>query len=185
MLAAFAAVPRRLFAPDDASAVNSDAPIRLPCDQTTSQPSLIALMLEALELEPSDRVLEIGTGFGYEAALLSRLAAEVWTIEWWPELAAAAQRNLEQYGADSVHVRSGDGRLGLPEHAPYDAIVVAAQAMQIPEALEHQLRGGGRLVAPIGQRGAERCLVFEKEASGDMRLVSDLGLVRFVPLLGH
>jgi protein-L-isoaspartate(D-aspartate) O-methyltransferase len=181
VLAALGAVPRERFVPQGSSRSGEDAPVPLPCGQTTSQPSLIALMVEAAAPGPDARVLEIGTGYGFEAAVLSHVAAEVWTVEWWPELAAQARRNLAPY--DNVHVRVGDGRLGLPEHAPYDAIVVAARCDEVPEALAEQLRPGGRIVAPVGPEGLERCLVLQRDGAGGLQQVGDLGRVRFVPLL--
>lgn len=187
VLAALGAVPRRLFVPPSTSArsLRRDAPVPLPSGQTTSQPSLIALMVEALDPDPDNRVLEIGTGYGYEAAVLSRLVREVWTVEWWQELADAAAENLTGFGAPNVHVRVGDGRAGVPEHAPYDGIIVAAQTRAVPAALVAQLAVGGRLVAPVGAVDEERCLVHVRRASGALEVVDDLGRVRFVPLLAQ
>ncbi|CAB4953240.1 unannotated protein [freshwater metagenome] len=185
MLRAIGDVPRRLFAPDGGdSLVDIDTPVPIPFGQTTSQPSTIALMVEALDLRPSSRVLEIGTGYGYEAAVLSRLAAEVWSVEWWPALAEVAAANLAGFGADHVHVVTGDGRLGLPEQAPYDAIVVAAQSADIPPALIAQLAVGGRLVMPLGPAGSEECVVLTTDANGGTYWLRTLGAVHFVPLLG-
>jgi protein-L-isoaspartate(D-aspartate) O-methyltransferase len=185
VLEALRHVSRAQFVPQGSPSrrVDLDAPVPLPCGQTTSQPSLIGLMLEALELQPDDRVLEVGTGYGFEAALLGGLVAEVWTVEWWPELARRAAENLAAVGADNVHVVTGDGRLGLPEHAPYDAVVVAAQCDEVPQALGRQVRVGGRIVAPVGAAGRERCLLLAKQTDGSLRQVRDLGAVRFVPLL--
>ena len=177
VLRAIAEVPRRLFAPQDIDAlVDVDTPVPIPFGQTTSQPSTIARMLEALDLTPASRVLEIGTGHGYEAAVLSRLVAEVWSVEWWPGLA--------DFGADHVHVVTGDGRLGLPAHAPYDAIVIAAQSADIPPALMEQLVVGGRLVMPLGPVGREECVVLSKDSRGGTYWLRTLGPVIFVPLLG-
>jgi protein-L-isoaspartate(D-aspartate) O-methyltransferase len=184
VLAALRAIPRALFVPDGSSGTGVDAPVPLPCGQTTSQPSLIALMVEAVAPGPEDRVLEIGTGYGYEAAVLGAVAREVWSVEWWPDLAAQARRNLAAASAGHVHVVVGDGRRGLPEHAPYDAIVVAARCDAVPEDLAAQLRPGGRIVAPEGPEGRERCLVRRRAATGELTLVRDLGRVSFVPLLG-
>jgi protein-L-isoaspartate(D-aspartate) O-methyltransferase len=196
VLAALGAVDRERFAPDDAGwRVTQDAPVPLPCDQTTSQPSLIALMVEALALSPGARVLEVGTGYGFEAAVLAGLAAEVWTVERWAELADEAQERLAAY--PHVHVVTADGSDGLPEHAPYDGIVVAARCPEVPAALMAQLAPGGRLVAPVGREGREHCLVLLRAARGDgepedaarscapgeVRVVADLGPVRFVPLV--
>ena len=178
-----AKVDRRLFVPPESvDAVGRDAPLPLPCGQTTSQPSLIGLMVAALDLGPHCRVLEVGTGYGYEAAVLSGLAAEVWTIEVFDELADAATQNLASAGISNVTVVTGDGRQGLPEAAPFDAIIVAARADEIAEAWRTQLRPGGRLVAPLGAEGHERCLVWRKTDAGRLEQVGDLGAVRFVPL---
>jgi protein-L-isoaspartate(D-aspartate) O-methyltransferase len=182
VLAALDVVPRHLFV--EAGTEHHawvDAALPLPCGQTTSQPTLIALMIEALRLGPDSRVLEVGTGYGYEAALLSHVAAQVWTIEWWPQLAERARANLAAAGISGVHVEVGDGRAGVPEGAPYDGIVVAAV---IPAALVEQLAPGGRLVAPVGAEGWERCLAYRRDPDG-LHLVEDLGEVRFVPLIGH
>lgn len=185
VLAAVGEVPRHLFVPDDqVRRAALDTPLPLPCGQTTSQPSLIAQMVEALRLTESSTVLEVGTGYGYEAAILSRLAAEVWTVEYVAELAAAATRNLAAFGAANVHVVVGDGRAGLSEHAPYDGIVVAAQAVRVPAALLAQLAVGGRLVAPIGLGDVQRCVVLRRATAGTVEEVGDLGLVNFVPLVG-
>ena len=185
VLRAIAEVPRRLFAPQDIDAlVDVDTPVPIPFGQTTSQPSTIARMLEALDLTPASRVLEIGTGHGYEAAVLSRLVAEVWSVEWWPGLAEVAAQNLADFGADHVHVVTGDGRLGRPAHAPYDAIVIAAQSADIPPALMEQLVVGGRLVMPLGPVGREECVVLSKDSRGGTYWLRTLGPVIFVPLLG-
>lgn len=184
VLDALAAVDRSHFVPSDwRRSARRDAPVPLPCDQTTSQPSLIALMVEALELRPTDRVLEIGTGYGFEAAILAHLVDQVWTIEWWPELADEAARNLVAAGITNAHVVTGDGREGLPTHAPYDAIIVAARTDEIPPQLKHQLAVGGRLVAPLGPSGSEQCAVLTKDSDDAIPVVRTLGPVRFVPLL--
>jgi protein-L-isoaspartate(D-aspartate) O-methyltransferase len=185
VLAAVAAVPRAVFLPgDQVRDADLDIALPLPCAQTTSQPSLVAQMVEALELTPASRVLEIGTGHGYEAAILSRLAAEVWTVEYVAELADTAREILRGLGIANVHVVCGDGRLGLPEHAPYDAIVVAAQCVRVPAALLDQLAVGGHLVAPVGGTGAQRCVVLRRHDEDRVDEVGDLGGVRFVPLVG-
>lgn len=184
VLAALGRVPRRCFVPEGLNdLVNLDAPVPLPFGQTTTQPSLIALMVEALHLTPASTVLEVGTGYGYEAALMSLLAAQVWSIEWWPELAQTAALNLQRFGADNVTVIAGDGRVGLPEHSPYDGIIVAARADQVPTALMDQLAIGGRLVAPLGPSGSEQCTILTKDSNGVVTVVGTLGPVRFVPLL--
>jgi protein-L-isoaspartate(D-aspartate) O-methyltransferase len=190
VLAALSAVDRVRFAPSDAGwRVGRDAPVPLPCDQTTSQPSLVALMVEALALAPGARVLEVGTGFGFQAAVLAEVtgtSGEVWTVERWVPLAAEAQVRLAAY--PWVHVMAADGSGGLPEHAPYDGIVVAARCPEVPAALAAQLVPGGRLVAPVGPEGREHCLVLSRTAEGSddeprVQVVADLGAVRFVPLV--
>lgn len=182
--AAMAAVDRRRFVPEAyREDVAVDAPLPLPCGQTTSQPSLIGLMVAAIDPQPTHRVLEIGTGYGYEAAVLSRLVAAVVTIEFLEPLAEAARANLAAAGIDNVTVIAGDGRLGHPDQAPYDGIVVAAQAESIPETWVEQLRPGGRLVVPLGGAGSEECLIFGKESEGALVWLGTLGPVRFVPLL--
>lgn len=152
--------------------------------QTTSQPSLIALMLEALELQPDDSVLEIGTGLGYETALIARLSRHVFSVERISELAEAACRNLEVAGVSNAEVVTGDGTLGLPGSGPFDAIVVAAAFLSVPPPLGDQLRLGGRLVMPVGNGGADLVTVFDKSADGlvERRV---LCRARFVPLLGE
>jgi protein-L-isoaspartate(D-aspartate) O-methyltransferase len=183
VLDAVDAVDRLDYLPAESlAAAATDAALRLPWGQTTSQPSLIALMIEALRLTPASRVLEVGTGYGYEAALLGRLAHEVWTVERIPQLAEVAAANLA--GLPHVHVVVGDGAAGLAEHAPYDAVVIAAQADVVPPALIEQLRPGGRLVAPVGGSDVQRCVVLEKGDDGHASEVADLGLVCFVPLIG-
>ncbi|MFQ5459763.1 MAG: protein-L-isoaspartate(D-aspartate) O-methyltransferase, partial [Anaerolineae bacterium] len=151
VLTAMAMVPREAFVdPDLAEYAYDDAPLPIDAGQTISQPYMVALMLEALEVRPSDRVLEVGTGSGYAAAVLSMIAAEVFTVERIESLATAARRRLADLGHDNVHVRRGDGTLGWREEAPFDAVVVAAGGPEAPQALLEQLGVGGRLVIPIG-----------------------------------
>jgi protein-L-isoaspartate(D-aspartate) O-methyltransferase len=182
VLDALAAVPRaRYVPPEHVDEVDLDRPIPIPGGQVTTQPSLVAAMVEALGLQSSDRVLEIGTGLGYQAAVLARLAGEVWTVERRPELAEVARANLE--GAARVVV--GDGSLGLPEHAPFDAIIVAAAYPTVPPPLAEQLAPDGRLVQPIGPSGAEDVILFRRDAAG--RLVRERSITRayFVALHGR
>ncbi len=181
VLRAVAEVPRATFAPPGTE-VSVDAAVPLTHGQTTSQPSLVALMLEALRLTPRSRVLEVGTGYGYEAALLARLARDVWTVERVPELAVQAVRRLAEIGATNAHVVFGDGSRGLPEHAPYDGIVVAAQAERVPAELLDQLAEAGRLVVPVGDGERQECRVFARR-DGVVVEVEGLGPVRFVPLV--
>ena len=183
VLEALAAVPREDFLPPEARGeVDIDHPVPIGRGQTTSQPSLIAKMLEALELTGSERVLEVGTGFGYQAALLAHLAAEVYTIERFGDLAATARENLAACGLGEVEVVTGDGTRGLPEHAPFDAIIVAAAAPEVPGPLAEQLADGGRLVAPVGPSDQQVVEVYEGRGGQLTRLKRLVG-VRFVPLV--
>ena len=151
VLRAMTEVPREAFVPEDqAEFAYRDTPLPIAEDQTISQPYIVALMAAALELEPDDRVLEIGTGSGYAAGVLSRIAAEVYTVERHAALAEGARRALEALGYENVHVLHGDGTLGWADHAPYDGIVVAAGGPDVPEPLVDQLAVGGRLVIPVG-----------------------------------
>jgi protein-L-isoaspartate(D-aspartate) O-methyltransferase len=159
-----------------------DVPIRIPHGQVTTQPSLSARMIESLALTGSERVLEIGTGYGFQTALLARLATFVWSVERFADLAATASRNLA--GITNVEVVVGDGSLGLPEHAPYDAILVSAAFPSVPEPLAQQLCGGGRLVQPIGPGGNEDVLLFEKH-EGRLERVSFVTGAHFVRLYGE
>ena len=183
ILTALEAVPRERFVPRDRRRdVDRDRPIRIAEGQTTSQPSLIAAMLQALELTSDDHVLEIGTGTGYQAALLSQLVAQVYTVERFPRLAEAARRNLAACGIDNVEVVVGDGTKGLPEYAPYDAITIAAATPELPAVLGEQLVDGGRLIAPVGPEGVQEVLIFRAEG-GRLEQVRRLTGVRFVPLV--
>lgn len=185
VLEAVAAVDRRAFVPEGhRDTADVDAAIPIGAGQTTSQPSLIARMLEALELDGSERVLEVGTGFGYQAALLAHLAAEVVTIERHAELADAARRNLDEAGYAEVEVVTGDGTAGHADRAPYQAVVVAAAFPEVPEPLAEQLAVGGRLVQPLGPGGHEDVAVFVRDKDGLQRIES-LAAARFVPLVGE
>jgi len=185
VLEALRTVPREAFLPPEmAEFAYQDHPLPIAEGQTISQPYIVALMTAALELGRHDRVLEIGTGSGYAAAILGGIAREVYTIERHGELADAAAARLRALGFHNVHVLHGDGTLGWREHAPYDAIVVTAGGPDIPEALLAQLAVGGRLVIPIGEEKALQTLVrVTREANGSLRQ-EDLGDVRFVPLIG-
>jgi protein-L-isoaspartate(D-aspartate) O-methyltransferase len=182
VIAAIAAVPRELFvAPELADAAYVDAPLRIGNGQTISQPTVVARMTSLLDLSPEDRVLDVGSGSGYHAAVLSRLAAHVYGVELDPQLAARATRALAAAGIDNVTITQGDGALGLPEHAPFNAINVAATARDEPPAeLERQLAVGGRLVAPIALGGQEQLVLVRRGANGLERDL--LEAVRFVPL---
>lgn len=159
-----------------------DRPIPIGSGQTTSQPSLIAKMLAALELTGDERVLEIGTGHGYQTALLTHLAAEVWSIERYAGLAARARHNLAEWGQGDAEIVVGDGTEGLPGQSPFDAIVISAAARELPAALGPQLAEGGRMVAPIGPDGAQEVVVFTRRG-GHLEELERLTPVRFVPLV--
>jgi protein-L-isoaspartate(D-aspartate) O-methyltransferase len=181
LLEAIAAVPRAQFVPPDLAAhAYQDAPQPIPHGQVTTQPSLVTQMVEALELSSSDRVLEIGTGFGWQTALLAHLAGEVWSVERWEDIARTARMHLECHGVDNATVVVGDGSAGLPEHAPYDAILVAAAFPQVPAPLVEQLGEGGRLVQPIGLGGVDEVVLFEKRGGvlERRRLVTGAHFVR-------
>lgn len=186
VLEALRAVPREEFVPpemvDDAYA---DGPLPIGEGQTISQPYVVALMTEALELSGGDRVLEIGAGSGYAAAVLGEIAGEVFTVERHAALAQTAEERLRRLGYEHVHVLCGDGSKGWPEHAPYDAIVVAAGAPAVPEALEAQLAVGGRLVIPVGGGRTLQELLRLRRVSETEYQREELGGVRFVPLVGE
>jgi protein-L-isoaspartate(D-aspartate) O-methyltransferase len=184
VLAAMAQVRRHEFVSEDVRAhAYDDLPLPIGAGQTISQPYIVAAMTAALHLQPGDRVLEIGTGCGYHAAVLSRLAKEVFTIERRPELASSASAKLAQLGYLNAHVHCGDGTLGLPELAPFDAILVAAAAPAVPKPLLAQLAEGGRIILPVG--GAEHQELQLIEKRGDTFPTKMLEGCRFVPLLGH
>ncbi len=183
VLEAMGRVPRELFVgePDRRKAYR-DMPLRIGHGQTISQPYMVAVICQAAEVREGDSILDIGTGSGYQAAVLAELGAKVHTIERIPELAARAGERLAEAGYENVDVHVGDGSLGLPEHAPYDAIVVAAAAPAMPESLYDQLRVRGRLVVPVGGQEGQRLEVIVRSPEGPAvaRSVS----CRFVPLVG-
>jgi protein-L-isoaspartate(D-aspartate) O-methyltransferase len=185
VLAAMGKVPRERFVASHlADAAYDDHPLPIGEGQTISQPYIVALMTEALRLAAGDRVLEIGTGSGYAAAVLAEIAAQVYTIERLAGLAASARRRLSDLGYEMVHVRCADGTLGWREHAPYDAIVVTAGGPEIPKALLDQLAMGGRLVMPVGALPSVQHLVRVTRKGTDDYDSEDLGGVAFVPLIG-
>ncbi len=182
LLQAMAEIPRHEFvAPRYRDQAYEDHPLPIDAGQTISQPYIVALMLELLQLEPSSKVLEIGTGSGYQAAVLSQLAGHVYTVERHPELARQAAETLSRLGLTNVSVLTGDGSLGLAEQAPFDAIVVAAAAAQIPPALFEQLREGGRMIIPVGPPEAQELQLVRKQ--GGKAMISMREGCRFVPLI--
>ena len=174
---------REHFVPERTrSLAYANHPLPIGHGQTISQPFIVAIMTEVLDVEPRHRVLEIGTGSGYQAAVLSHLAEAVYTVEIVPELAVEARSRLESLGYENVHVRVGDGWYGWPEHAPFDAVIVTAVADEIPPALIEQLADDGRLVMPVGDTdGYQELIVYDKRRGESTTLFP----VRFVPLTGN
>lgn len=183
---AMASVPREVFVPRGCRRqAYSDGPLPIGMGQTISQPYMVAWMAEALELAQGDRVLEVGTGSGYSAAVLSRLGGVVYTVERHASLAHGARTVLARLGYGNVHVHHGDGSVGWAEHAPYDAIVVAAGGPRVPAPLRDQLGAGGRLVMPLGPAPGRQVLVRERRGASGRFIREALGAVRFVPLVGQ
>ncbi len=184
VLAAMTAVPRHIFVPlRERAAAYEDRPLALAHGQTISQPFMVATMTEALALRPDDRVLEIGTGSGYQTGVLAELAGEVYTVERDPELALEARELLEELGYGNVRYLVGDGTLGWPSQAPFDAILVTAGAPALPRDLQAQLRDGGRLVIPIGSRNEQE--LYRVTRRGRDYPMEWLTTCRFVPLVGE
>jgi protein-L-isoaspartate(D-aspartate) O-methyltransferase len=184
VLAAMERVPREVFVPESLRRrAYDDAALPIGGGQTISQPYMVAKICEALALHGDEHVLDVGTGSGYQAAVLAELAAEVDTIERRPELAELARQNLDAAGYDPVRVHTGDGSRGLPERAPFDAIAVAAAAPELPQTLYDQLETRGRLVVPVGRRGIQRLEVIIRSPEGPAVLRSVP--CRFVPLVGE
>jgi protein-L-isoaspartate(D-aspartate) O-methyltransferase len=184
LLHAFRALRRADFVPPEhATEAYEDRPIPIPRDQVTTQPSLSARMIDALDVHATDRALEVGTGYGFQTALLARLAAHVVSVERWPELAEQARANLARHGVDNVEVVVGDGSLGVPEAAPFDVVLVSAAFTEVPPPLAEQLVDGGRLVQPIGPGGHEAVTLFRK-VEGRLRRVREVVPARFVRLIG-
>jgi protein-L-isoaspartate(D-aspartate) O-methyltransferase len=184
VLDAFRRVPRASFVPKGvAHRAYVDAPLRIPHDQVTTQPSLVAKMVEALGLRGDEKVLEVGTGYGFQTALLAYLATFVWSIECWPALAKAARESLEREQIQNVEVTVGDGTEGLPEEAPFEAILVSAAFPSVVRPLAEQLAVGGRLVQPIGSGGNEEVSLFVKRPHGLVRRET-VTAARFVRLYG-
>lgn len=184
VLNAMRRVPRHLFVPDELhDMAYADRPLPLGPGQTISQPYIVALMLESLALSPAARVLEIGTGSGYQAALLCELVKEVFTVEIDPELADRTRGLLERLGYDRVKVKAGDGHLGWKEEAPFDAVIISAATDHIPRDLVRQTGQGGRMILPLGDDEKQYLVMLEKTENG---LTSkDLGAVRFVEMKGE
>jgi protein-L-isoaspartate(D-aspartate) O-methyltransferase len=184
VLRAMREVPRENFVPETQQGrAYEDGPIPIACGQTISQPFVVAAMLALADIKPGQRVLEIGVGSGYAAALISRIAAEVFGVERHPELAAAASARLASFGYDNVQIRAGDGTLGWPEQAPFDAIVVSAAGPATPAALRAQLKIAGRLVIPVGSRFSQQ-LVTVTRVDAESFAQDTHGPVAFVPLIG-
>ena len=184
VLGAMTAVPRHEFVAEELrSRAYEDVPLPIGGGQTISQPYIVAAMTAALHLEPGDRVLEIGTGCGFQAAVLSLLAKEVFTIERRPELASAASATLARLGYANAHAHCGDGTLGLPDFAPFAAILVAAAAPSVPKPLLLQLAEGGRMILPVGDTEHQELQLIEKH--GDTFPTKMLEGCRFVPLVGY
>ncbi len=185
VLAAMRSVARETFLPEEMREfAYDDVPLPIVAGQTISQPYIVAMMTEALQLQGEEKVLEIGTGSGYAAAVLSRIAKDVYTVERIGHLAAWSAATLTGLGYRNVHVLHGDGTRGWPDHAPYDAVVVAAGGPRVPESLKAQLKIGGRLVIPVGaERRQQELLRVTRVADHEYR-TEELADVRFVPLVG-
>jgi protein-L-isoaspartate(D-aspartate) O-methyltransferase len=185
VLDAIRAVPRADFVPRECvDRAYEDAPLPIPHGQVTTQPSLVARMVEGLGLEGGERVLEVGTGYGWQTALLARLAREVFSVERFPDLAEAARRALLEAGVENATVVVGDGSGGLPERSPFDAVLVAAAFPSVPAPLREQLAPAGRLVQPIGPGGADDVTLFVKDEGG-LSAVETLVPAHFVRLHGE
>jgi protein-L-isoaspartate(D-aspartate) O-methyltransferase len=185
LLDAVATVPRAAFVPaESVDLAYRDKPVPISHRQVTTQPSLVAVMVDALGPSGHHKVLELGTGYGYQTALLAKLAREVWSVELWDDMVAASRRSLDSAGITNVHLVAGDGTLGLPEAAPFDRIVIAAAFPDVPQPLVEQLADGGRLVQPIGPGGSENVTQFEKTGC-ELAPRRYLIPAHFVPLYGE
>ncbi len=185
LLAAMSKVPRHEFvSQQNWNEAYADHPIPIAEKQTTSQPYMIAAMIQAAEIKPEDRVLEIGAGSGYQTALLAELASQVFAVERYPSLAETAQHTLERLGYRNAKIVTGDGSLGLPESAPFDAIIVSAAAPRLPPALVEQLAVAGRLIVPVGESEQQVVQLLQKNADGSTSIRTLEGC-RFVPLIGE
>jgi protein-L-isoaspartate(D-aspartate) O-methyltransferase len=185
VLDAFRAVPRSAYVPAEyVEEAYRDRPLPIPHGQVTTQPSLVARMIQALALTGRENALEIGTGYGFQTALLAHLARFVWSVERWADLARTARANLARQGVHNVEIVVGDGTEGLPQHSPFDGILVAAALPEVPPPLVEQLALGGRLVQPIGPGGAEEVVLFEKDRHGFLRR-DTVTFAHFVRLYGR
>ncbi len=183
LLEAMRHVPRHLFVPERFQATAyEDSPVPLGFDQTVSQPYIVAFMIDALQLAGVERVLEIGTGSGYQAALLSFLCHEVYSVEIIPELTARAAHLIKEMDYANVHLRNGDGYIGWPEAAPFDRIILAAAPNHVPEMLVEQLARGGRMILPLGDKD-QRLVILTKDLEGNLSRTESVG-VKFVPMTG-
>jgi protein-L-isoaspartate(D-aspartate) O-methyltransferase len=183
VLGAFSKVPRELFVPPELQALAyEDKPLLIGYGQTISQPYIVALMIQALELKGSERVLEIGTGSGYQAALLAELVKSLYSVERIPELAESAKKLLGKLGYKNVNIGVAGDELGWKEHAPYDGIMVAAAAPSVPQSLLEQLAVGGIMIIPVGSRWEQELIKLRKGQYGNQ--IENLGGCRFVPLIG-
>lgn len=184
VLSSFLSVPRHLFVPGvSLEQAHADRPHAIGCEQTISQPYIVALMLQLLRLQPQDVALEIGTGSGYVTALLSLLTRHVYSLEAHPQLLNSARQRLEDLGVQNASLRAGDGTLGWEETAPFDAVLVSAAAPEVPPPLLKQLADGGRLVIPIGERSRQELVLIQKHSDHYQRTTH--GDCVFVPLLGR
>jgi protein-L-isoaspartate(D-aspartate) O-methyltransferase len=185
LLAAMSTVPRHEFvSQQNWNEAYADHPIPIAEKQTTSQPYMIAAMIQAAEIKPEDRVLEIGAGSGYQTALLAELASQVFAVERYASLAETAQKTLERLGYRNAKIVTGDGSLGLLEAAPFEAIIVSAAAPRVPPALVEQLAVGGRLIVPVGESEQQVVQLLQKNADGSTSIRTLEGC-RFVPLIGE
>jgi len=186
LLAAFRQVPREEFiSPEYAEYAYADNPLPIESGQTISQPYIVALTIDAAGIGPSDKVLEIGAGSGYAAAVIGRIARDVVAIERHHELCELARERMRRLGYDNVHIVEGDGTRGCPAEAPFDAIVAAASGSHVPTALVDQLKPGGRIVMPVGDPHSVQSLIKLTKREDGMLEREDLGAVRFVPLIGE
>ncbi|SCK43664.1 protein-L-isoaspartate(D-aspartate) O-methyltransferase [Streptomyces sp. WMMB 322] len=185
LLRAVRETPREHFVPPElVPSAYQDVPLPIGHGQVTTQPSLSGMMIEGLGLDGDEHVLEVGTGLGFQTALLARLAADVVSVEMWQDIAERARRNLDRRGVGNVEVVVGDGSRGVPERAPYDAVVVSAAFAEVPEPLIRQLRVGGALVQPIGPGGREQVTAFRRTGAG-LEFREVLAGACFVPLRGR